>query len=170
MRLIPTTLIAAALPLVLAGPSQADTNFLSRFQGSYSGSGTVQREQDSSPRNVTCRVTGRTPSSNDIEIAGSCRAAVIVTRQIGASIRYDPDSQRFSGTYTGASRGPAQLRNGRLQGSTLVFDLVYPQVVHGDRNAVMRITNSGNGQFTMQVTDQVDGKPQQTSNVTLSRG
>ncbi|WP_062014361.1 hypothetical protein [Aureimonas sp. AU4] len=169
MRTMRNILIAAALPLALAGAARADTDYLSRFQGSYSGSGTVQREQDSSPRNVTCRVTGRSPSANDIEIAGSCRAAVIVTRQIGASIRYDPASQRYAGTYTGASRGPAQLRNGRLQGSTLVFDLVYPQTVHGDRNAIMRITNGGNGSFTMQVTDQVDGKPRQTSNVTLRR-
>lgn len=165
-----TILLAALLPLAVAGSARADADYLKRFEGSYSGSGTVQREQDSSPRNVTCSVKGTNPTPNDIEIAGSCRAAVIVTRKIGASIRFDPASQRFAGTYTGASRGPAQLRNGRLQGSTLVFDLVYPQTVHGDRNAVMRITNNGNGQFTMQVTDQVDGKPRQTSNVTLSRG
>jgi len=163
------TILPACLSLLVAGPALADADYLKRFVGSYSGSGSVHREQDASPRNVTCRVTGTSPSANDIEISGTCRAAVIVTRKIGASIRYDPASQRYSGTYIGASDRTSQLRNGRLQGSTLVFDLVYPETVHGDRQAVMRITNGGNGQFTMQVTDQVDGKAQQTSNVTLAR-
>ena len=159
------SLAATALPSV----ALADASFLDRFAGRFSGSGTVQREQDSAPRNVTCSVDGTEAAANRLRISGACRAAIIVRREIGADIRYNEANDRFSGTYTGSSRGPAQLRNGRLQGNTLVFDLVYPQPVHGDRNAVMRITNAGNGTFTLSVTDQVSGAARKTSDVTLRR-
>ncbi|WP_062116997.1 hypothetical protein [Aureimonas sp. AU40] len=161
--------LTAALLGALSAPALADASYFQRFAGSFSGNGTVQREQDSSPRRVSCSLTGAAPSANRLRIDGSCRAAIIVRREIGADIRYDPASQRFAGTYTGSSRGPAQLRNGRLRGDTLTLDLVYPQPVHGDRNAVMTIRNSGNGRFTLTVTDQVDGQSRTTSNVSLSR-
>lgn len=161
--------IAALLLFGLISPAQADAGYFQRFNGSFAGSGTVQREQDSSPRRVSCSLTGATASANRLRMDGTCRAAIIVRREIGADIRYDPSTDRFSGTYTGSSRGPAQLRNGRLRGDTLTLDLVYPQPVHGDRNAVMTIRNSGDGAFTLTVTDRVDGQSRTTSNVTLQK-
>lgn len=161
--------LAAATSLPLANSASADASFLSRFNGAFGGKGFVQREQDSEPRTVNCSVKGATPSSNRLDIAGSCRAAIVVSRKIGAQIRYDPSSDTFSGTYTGSSKGPAQLSNGRLRGSTLTLDLTYPTPVHGDRSAVMTIRNTGNGGFTMSVTDKVDGQSRKTSDVTLTK-
>ncbi|WP_058635396.1 hypothetical protein [Aureimonas ureilytica] len=161
--------IAALLLFGLISPAQADAGYFQRFNGSFAGSGTVQREQDSSPRRVSCSLKGATASANRLRMDGTCRAAIIVRRAIGADLRYDPSTDRFSGTYTGSSRGLAQLRNGRLRGDTLTLDLVYPQPVHGDRNAVMTIRNSGNGAFTLTVTDRVDGQTRTTSNVTLQK-
>jgi hypothetical protein len=159
----------ALVAVGLAKPAVADSSYLDRFTGAFSGQGFVQREQDTSPRRVSCRVAGTKPAANRLSIDGTCRAAIIVSRRIGADIRFDPASKRFSGTYRGSSRGPAQLSNGRLRGGTLTLDLTYPTPVHGDRSAVLRIDNAGNGRFTLSVTDEVDGKPTKTSDVMLSK-
>ena len=161
--------VVPLLLMGLASPAQADASYFQRFGGDFSGNGTVQREQDSSPRRVSCSLTGSSADANRLRISGACRAAIVVRREIGADIRYDPASDRFTGVYTGSSRGPAQLRNGRLRGDTLTLNLVYPQPVHGDRNAVMTIRNAGNGTVTLTVTDKVDGQDRTTSNVTLRR-
>lgn len=161
--------LAVAFVSALPTVASADAEYFDRFSGAFSGSGTVQREQDTSPRRVSCSMNGATPSANRLRMSGACRAAIIVRREIGADIRFDPATKRFSGSYTGSSRGLAQLRNGRLRGDTLTLDLVYPTPVHGDRNAVMTIRNAGNGRFTLTVTDRVDGQSRTTSNVTLSR-
>ncbi len=147
----------------------ADASFLARFDGSFRGSGSVQREQDASPRRVTCSIEGAQPSGVSLRIAGTCRAAVIVRREIGADIRFDPASGRFSGSYTGSTRGVSRLSNGRLRGDTLTFTLTYPVTVHGDRTATMTIRNAGDGGFSLAVTDQVDGAPRRTSDITLRR-
>ncbi|WP_182085782.1 hypothetical protein [Aureimonas sp. ME7] len=168
MRSIIRPLLLAAF--IAPGAAHADTGFLTRFDGSFRGTGFVQREQDTSPRRVTCSVEGSQPSQDQLRISGSCRAAIIVRRQIGADIRFDPRSQRYSGTYTGSSKGPAQLSNGRVRGDTLTFDLTYPTPVHGDRKATMTIRNAGGGQFSLSVTDQVNGQPKKTSDVTLRAG
>ncbi len=166
-RILASALLGLAT--LAPGAAFADVSFLERFDGSFRGTGTVQREQDSSPRNVNCTVNGNQPAGNSLRIAGSCRAAVIVRREIGADIRFDPATQRFSGSYTGSTRGVSQLSNGRLRGDTLTFTLTYPVVVHGDRTAVMTIRNTGGGTFTLAVTDEVGGERRQTSNITLRR-
>jgi hypothetical protein len=166
---MPARLLLLAALLTPAA-AHADAQFLTRFDGSFRGSGTVQREQDTSPRRVSCSVEGTQPSQSRLRIAGSCRAAVIVRREIGADIRFDPASGRFSGSYTGSTKGVSQLSNGRLRGDTLTFTLTYPVTVHGDRTAVMTIRNNGGGGFSLSVTDQVDGQPRKTSDITLRRG
>ena len=93
----------AALPAFAA-----EETFLDRFRGSWSGSGRVQREGTSTPRQVNCSVTGQ-PGQNQLSFQGSCRAAIIFSRPIGASLTYDPPSGQYRGTYTGSAIGPAQL-------------------------------------------------------------
>lgn len=163
--------VRAVLLAALLAPTSAwaDAQYLARFDGAFRGSGSVQREQDSSPRRVNCNVQGSQASANRLRIAGACRAAVIVRREIGADIRFDPASGRFSGSYTGSTRGVSRLTNGRLRGDTLTFTLTYPVTVHGDRTATMSIRNAGNGTFSLAVTDEVDGTPRRTSDITLRR-
>jgi hypothetical protein len=164
-RTFAAVLAAAAL---LPGAAFADASFLSRFDGGWGGSGTVQRDVDASPRRVSCRVAGSQPSPNRVSITGTCRAAVIVTRRIGADIRYDPASKRFSGTYTGSTKGPAQV-SGTQRGDSLVLTITYAAPAYGDRTATMTIRNAGKGQFSLVVTDKVDGANRQTSNLSFSK-
>ena len=162
--------LAAGLLATLCSPALADATFVERFDGRFSGSGTIQREEDTAPRRVSCTVTGSQPSPRRLALSGTCRAAVIVRRAIGADIRYDAGSDRFSGTYTGSTKGTARLTDGRLTGDTLRFTLTYPVVVHGDRTATMTIRNAGSGTFSVVVTDEVDGTARETSAITLRGG
>lgn len=164
------TLVAAVLLAMPALPAKADpTDFLQRFDGSFSGSGTVLRDVDPSPRNVSCRLEGSRPSPTSLTIDGTCRAAVIFTREIGAEISVDA-SGTFSGVYRGAATGPARLSGGQLNGDTLTMRLTYGAPIYGDSDATMTITNAGQGGFTMTVTDEIDGQTVQTSHVTLTSG
>lgn len=165
----PASTLALLAVCATAVPAQADTSFLDRFEGRYGGTGSVQREEDTSPRRVSCSVNGTRPAETALRIAGSCRAAVIVRREIGADIRYDAGRDRFGGTYTGSTKGAARLSNGRLRGDTLTFTLTYPVVVHGDRTATMTIRNTGSGTFTLVVTDRIEGATRETSSITLTR-
>jgi len=161
----PASTLALLAVCATAVPAQADTSFLDRFEGRYGGTGSVQREEDTSPRRVSCSVSGTRPAETALHIAGSCRAAVIVRREIGADIRYDAGRDRFGGTYTGSTKGAARLSNGRLRGDTLT----YPVVVHGDRTATMTIRNTGSGTFTLVVTDRIEGATRETSSIALTR-
>jgi hypothetical protein len=156
----------AGLSIVALGfsvPALADARFLDRFEGGWGGTGTIQRDVDSTPRKVTCSIEGDRGGENSISLAGTCRALVVFSRSIGATLTYDPSSQRYSGVYTGSSKGPAQL-SGRQRGDRLVLDITYPQPIYGDRKAVMTIASNGKSGFSMVVTDKVDGANKQTSN------
>ncbi|GGD91153.1 hypothetical protein GCM10011390_07350 [Aureimonas endophytica] len=157
-------LLVSAVPAASADPA-----FLERFEGGWRGSGFVQRDVDKSPRRVSCRVSGSRPAENRLSIAGTCRAAVVFTRQIGADLRYDPGSQRFSGTYTGSSKGPARVA-GTQRGDALVLTITYPVPTYGDRVATMVIRNAGAGRFSMVVVDKVDGADKETSNIDFGEG
>ncbi|KAA0970769.1 hypothetical protein FPY71_09840 [Aureimonas fodinaquatilis] len=163
--------IALVTFAALAGTAyaQANNSYLQRFEGQFRGGGTVQRDVDPSPRRVTCTLDGQLQGANALAIQGTCRAAVIFTRRIGADIRFDPASNSFSGIYTGSTTGPAQLSNGRLQNNQLVFDLTYAKAVYGDRNATMKINNAGDGKLSMIVTDQINGQTTQTSAISLQK-
>ena len=160
--------LAAASILLAAGVSwgsqaKADARFLDRFEGGWGGSGTIQRDIDPSPRKVTCTLKSARADANNISLTGSCRALVVFSRSIGATLTYDPASKRYRGIYTGSSKGPAQL-SGRQQGDRLVLDITYPKPIFGDRKAVMTIASNGRAGFSMVVIDKVDGAEKQTSN------
>ena len=149
---------AAAVAFVIASvsmpiPSQAaEWDFLSRFEGSFSGGGTVQRSAQENPNQVTCTMTGQ-PSENSISMNGEC-GAFIFSKQIGADLRFDAKSGRYTGTYTGSSIGPAKL-SGKRRGDSIVLTITWPQPVNGDTKATMTIRNSGNGRLAITVTDEL---------------
>lgn len=162
-----TPLVSVACTAALSA-AHADASFLARFEGGWSGSGRIQRDVDAASRRVSCRVTGTQPSVDRLSIEGTCRAAVIVTRRIGADLHYDPASQRFSGTYTGSTKGTARV-SGRQRGDALVLTITYPAPTYGDSTATMTIRNDGEGQFSMVVVDKVDGADKETSNIGFSQ-
>ena len=140
--------------ILLAGSaSAAEEEFLSRFQGSFSGTGLVQRNAAENPSQVTCTLNGQ-PSANAVSMSGKC-GAFIFSKWISADLSFDPASGRYSGTYVGSSIGPASL-TGTRNGDSVVLTITWPQPVNGDTKATMTIRNSGNGQLAITVTDEVE--------------
>jgi len=140
--------------LTLPGVAQAaEDEFLNRFEGSFSGTGLVQRNAQEDPSQVTCTLNGQ-PSANSVSMSGEC-GAFIFSKRISADLTFDPASGRYSGTYVGSSIGPAGL-SGKRRGDAVVLTITWPQPVNGDTKATMTIHNSGNGQLAITVTDEVE--------------
>jgi hypothetical protein len=169
-RLIAAAILSCAITaLTLSSVSAAETDFLERFRGSWSGSGKVQREGTSQPRQVTCSITG-SPAENRISAQGTCRAVLIFTRSIGVNLAYDPRSGTYRGTYTGARIGPARL-TGTRSGNAVNLMIEWPRPVNGDTQAAMVIRNDGQGTLRITVADNLTpgGPIQQTSEIILAR-
>jgi hypothetical protein len=175
MTLTLPQLIAAAIlscsvaTLGWSSAQAAEADFLERFRGTWSGSGKVQREGNSQPRQVTCSVTGN-PAENRISAQGNCRAFAIFSRPIGVDLTYDPSSGTYRGTYTGSRIGPARL-TGRRQGDVVNLRIDWPRPVNGDTQASMTIRNEGQGRLRITVADNLtpSGPVQQTSEMVLAR-
>lgn len=162
-------LSCAVTALAWSSAWAAEADFLERFRGSWSGSGKVQREGKSQPRQVTCLVTG-SPAENRISAQGNCRAVLIFSRPIGVDLAYDPRSGTYRGTYTGSRIGPARLA-GTRNGDTVNLRIEWPRLVNGDKQAAMVIWNDGRGRLRITVADNLtpDGPIEQTSEIILSR-
>lgn len=155
-------LVSATLLSLFGGNAFADeTGFLSRFDGRWSGGGQVRRNAEASPWNVKCAVTGNL-SSQGMEMDGRCSGAVIVSRQIGANLEYDPKTGVYTGTYIGSIYGPAAL-NGRRSGDQVNLTITWARPVNGDTKARMTIFNDGGGVLSIKVIDEIrPGGPAKT--------
>lgn len=147
----------------------AESDFLERFRGDWSGSGKVQRDGSTPPRQVTCSVIGR-PTENRINAQGSCRAYLIFVRPVAIDVVYDPRSGIYRGTYIGARIGPARL-SGTRSGDALNLRIEWPRPVNGDTQATMVIQNDGRGILRITIADNLTpgGPIQQTSEIILVR-
>jgi hypothetical protein len=169
-RLIAAASLACVVTALTYNPLRAaETDFLERFRGTWSGSGKVQREGASQPRQVTCSVTG-SPVENRISAQGTCRAALIFSRPIGVDLAYDSRSGTYRGTYTGSRIGPARL-TGTRSGDAVNLRIEWPRPVNGDTQAAMVIRNDGQGTLRITVADNLTpgGPTQQTSEIILAR-
>jgi hypothetical protein len=169
-RLIATVaVLCAGTIFTWTSVQAAEADFLERFRGNWSGSGKVQRDGASVPRQVTCSVTGN-PAENRISAQGSCRATLIFRRSIGVDLSYDPRSGTYRGSYTGARIGPARLM-GTRSGDTVNLRIEWPRPVNGDTQAAMVIRNDGQGTLRITVADNLTpgGPTQQTSEIVLAR-
>ena len=163
------TLSCGVAALTSSAAQAAEADFLERFRGTWSGSGKVQREGNSQPRQVTCSIAG-SPAENRISAQGNCRAFAIFSRPIGVDLAYDPGSGTYRGTYTGSRIGPARL-TGRRQGDVVNLRIEWPRPVNGDTQAAMAIRNDGQGRLRITVADNLTpgGPVQQTSEIVLAR-
>jgi hypothetical protein len=161
---------ALALTAICFGSAAqaAEADFLSRFSGSFSGGGLVQRNADEGPNEVNCTLTGQ-PSQNGVSMSGKC-GAFIFSKNIRADIQFDPATGRYSGVYVGSSIGPASL-SGKRKGDAVVLTITWPQPVNGDTKATMTIHNPGNGQLAITVTDEVapGGPREQVTKLALTQ-
>jgi hypothetical protein len=158
-----------ALMLVATPALAQEADYIARYAGSFSGGGTVRQSADEGAHDVSCNLDG-TAEGNRLTFSGSCRALVIFSREVGADVTAD-ESGVYSGTYTGSRIGSAAV-SGRRQGDSVVLDVTWPQEVNGDNHAVMTITNSGSGGFSIQVVDRdgADGPEVVVTDVTVSGG
>jgi len=147
------------LASLAADAATPEGDFIDRFGGTWSGSGTVIKGDI--PWQVSCQATGQ-PGQNQIAIRGNCSVA-IVSVNIAADITYDPASGSYAGVYTGAKVGPARV-SGKRSGNVVNLTVTWPQPVNGDTEARMRIENAGGGNLRIVVTDNTaPGGPEQTT-------
>ncbi|HEX2725654.1 MAG TPA: hypothetical protein VHN20_07525 [Beijerinckiaceae bacterium] len=163
---------AAALTILATGrvaAQPAEAAFLERFRGTWEGGGTVRRSIDPGPWTVRCTLNG-VPGPNAISIQGTCTGALIVQRQIGAELTFDPRARVYRGVYVGARVGPAALA-GTRGGDVVSLVITWPAPVAGDTRAAMTIHNRGDGTLRIVTEDNlVPGGPiQQTANLVLQR-
>jgi hypothetical protein len=147
----------------------AQDDFLNRFEGSWAGSGTVQRNLDSDTHNVKCKMAG-TNVGQSVSIDWTCSAYLVFNREFGADITLNPQTGRYTGTYTGSKIGPASL-SGTKDGNVIKLTITWPAEVNGDRTAQMRITNDGTGNLRISVLDRAGGEGplQTTTDIALSK-
>jgi hypothetical protein len=152
---------ATAMPSVAAAP---EDDFIGRFGGNWAGSGTVVKNDV--PYQVSCRATGQ-PQPNKVAIQGSCSVA-IASMRIAADVTYDPATNRYSGTYTGARVGPARV-TGKRSGNVVNLTVNWPAPVNGQMQAHLAIENAGNGRLRIMLNENVGGEQVMTHELVLSR-
>jgi hypothetical protein len=131
----------------------AEREFLKRFDGSFSGGGTVHLSAAKGVNQVSCTLVGQ-PSESGISISGKCGIGGF-SKTVSANLRFDSSTGRYSGTYVGASVGAASLY-GRRKGDSVVLSITWPRPVNGDTKATMTIRNSGNGHLAITVSDELE--------------
>ena len=159
-------LLALALGTAPAKASEAD--YQKRFSASWSGGGQVLRDADRDPKpaKVNCRMDG---SSGDdaIVVSGTCRAYLLFARPFEARVRFNPASGRYTGIYSGARSGPAQL-SGMRRGDTLDLTITWAKPVNGDRTARLSIRNDGR-RLAVRLTDEARGRMVTTTDLVFAQ-
>ncbi len=163
--------LAAALltTSTLALPARADeAEFLARFEGAWSGAGSLKPTARALSVPLECAANGGT-GARSLSLGGKC-SALILSRALSADLKFDPATKRYSGIYITEGDAPAAL-NGVRAGDSLVLAVRWPKPVNGDSDATMIIRNAGQGKFSFTVRDAVEpgGPTVTTANFTLSK-
>lgn len=156
--------LATALSSVLLVSSAHAGTFFDNLSGSWSGSGKAYLSKYGEI-SAKCRVA-ITGAETRIAMNGSC-GMLVFQRALGLSIR-SAGGNRYVGTYTGSSTGPAKLA-GTLRGDRLVMTINWGGLVNGDRTAQMVLQRTGPNSFAQTVNDRVEGKSRRTSNFAFVR-
>ena len=159
-------LVASALCFGSAAHA-ADADFFKSLEGNWAGKGSVKVDADSSPINVNCKFASDTTASS-MALDGSCTGLVVVSRDIGATIKTDGKS--YKGTYIGSSTGPAGL-SGKRSGNALNLGIRWASDVNGDRKAQLRLEKVGDNGMRLTTTDKdpATGKSVVISDINLRR-
>jgi hypothetical protein len=143
---------------------------LDRFTGRFSATGTVVEGPNATEHRVNCDFRAATEGERGVVLRGTCRAYLIISRAIAASLVLAPDNSRVTGTYTGSRVGPARLF-GRMRGNAIDLVITWPQPLYGDTRANMRIVSPSPDQMRITVTDRIGagGPMRTTTDLTLTR-
>lgn len=98
--------------------SIGESTFLQGLGGSFSGSGTLMRSSETTPRSLTCSFMGN-PQGTQVTLNGRCSAGLLST-SVNVAVRFDPASRRYVGSYRDGIGTIANL-SGARQGKNLVL-------------------------------------------------
>ena len=150
--------------LLSSAAQAAPKSFFGDLSGSWAGSGKAYTSKYGEI-SADCRVS-ITGAESRIAMAGTC-GVLVFRRALGLSIR-NAGGNRYVGTYTGSTTGPARL-DGTLRGGRLVMTIKWGAPVNGDRTAQMVLERTGPDSFVQTVNDRVDGKSRSTSRFAFRR-
>ena len=160
-------LLALAALLTTAASSAADEGYLERFATNWKGAGTASLNLHLPSWRVSCNLAS-TKGPNRVSLSGLCRLKLIsfLSKKIDTTLRYNSNSDSYSGTYS-VDGGPPAILSGRLSGDDLNLDVTWPILVNGHTKAKLHIVNDGRGHFTLTTIDPLglDGSPVTTSDL-----
>jgi hypothetical protein len=161
--------LAVAIGLGAPTPGLASENdeYLLRFAHSWKGGGTASLDLHLPSWRVSCTLASR-QGGNHVSLSGLCRLKLItfLSKQIDATLNYNPGSDSYSGTYS-VDGGPPAILAGRVSGDSLNLDVTWPILVNGHYKARIHIMNDGRGHFSLTTIDPLGlyGKPMITSDL-----
>jgi hypothetical protein len=158
-------LATALSSTLLISPAQAGPDtFFGNLSGSWAGSGKAYLSKYGEV-SANCRVA-ISGAGTRVAMTGTC-GMLVFRRALGLSIR-NAGGNRYVGTYTGSTTGPAKL-DGTLRGHRLVMIIKWGALVNGDRTAQMVLERTGPNSFVQTVNDRVEGKSRSTSRFAFQR-
>jgi hypothetical protein len=150
--------------LLISTAQAASNSFFNNLSGTWYGSGKAYLS-NYGEISAKCRVAV-TGAETRVAMNGSC-GMLVFQRALGLSIR-NAGGNRYVGTYTGSSTGPAKL-HGTLRGDRLLMTIKWGGLVNGDRTARMVLVRTGPNSFAQTVNDTVEGKSRSTSSFAFVR-
>jgi hypothetical protein len=154
--------VASSACLLGGSAGAQDQAFLASLDGNWAGKGAVRLRADSSPISVSCRFTSDTTETS-MELDGSCTGLVVVSREIGATIK--SAGGRYTGVYRGSRTGPAGLAGGQ-SGNALDLAIRWARNVNGDRAARLKLEKVGDNGMRLTTVDQ---HPKTGRSIVISR-
>ena len=155
---------AISCTLLISTAQAAPKTFFDNLSGSWSGSGKAYLSKYGEV-SAHCRVA-IAGAETRLAMTGIC-GKLVFRRAIGLSLR-NAGGNRYVGTYTGSTTGPAKL-DGALRGDRLVMTIKWGALVNGDRTAQMVLKRTGPNSFVQIVNDTVEGKSRSTSSFAFRR-
>lgn len=167
-RMFARAALAAATATLAAGTAVAsEADYIGLFKGAWGGSGVVLN--DAKPWPVNCEAVGL-PGANRLAIRASCRVLLVIAVNINVDVTYDPQSDRYSGTYSAGDMTAAI--SGKRSGDTVKFAMTWDKPIDGAGNTQGRLTivNPGHGDFRLLIDNfKQNGPEERTTDVTLGQ-
>lgn len=114
--------LLTGMPLV-AGPSdQREADYLSRFEGDWSGSGQVRLAPGTPMMSVKCTLKGDTDGAS-LVFSGEC-GGLLINSRVRADLQFDPKSRRYSGSWRHGSK--AATLSGARKGDSVLLAMSEP--------------------------------------------
>jgi hypothetical protein len=160
--------LAAALGTLAAGAAVAgEADYIGLFKGNWGGSGTVLN--DAKPWTINCQAVGL-PGANRLAIQASCHVLLVVSVNINVDVTYDPQSDRYSGTYRAGDMTAAI--SGKRSGDTVAFAMTWDKPIDtaGNTRGRLTIVNPGRGDFRLLIDNlKTNGPEERTTDVSLAQ-